>query len=101
MEHTKSSIQSLLATNDRAVERAIVVIFERQTRDEQCSQYTTHLNTIGFSAAHASKGSYYAKWILSGRRLNGLHLENARKISMHYWRQLIEIAAEKEARKAA
>lgn len=86
----KDSILRLLDTNDRAVERAIVVLFDRQTVDEQRDSDTKHLNHRGFRANHASKGSYYARWVRSGRQLTGHHLDNARKIAKHYHRQLLE-----------
>lgn len=96
--HTRESISELLRTNDRAVERAMVAIYDRQTADEKSSSDTRHSNSIGFSGAHASKGSYYARWVLSGRRLTGAHLDKARRMSLRYVRQLLEIAEEKSAR---
>jgi hypothetical protein len=95
---TKESIRALLETNDKAVERAIIVLFERQTNDEQVQSVTRHDNQRGFSAAHASKGSYYARWIKSGRRLTGYHLQNARRITQHYTHQLLLAAQEKGSR---
>jgi len=94
---TKDKIQNLLATSDKAVERACIAIYDRQTQDEKRSSITNHDNTIGFTGAHASKGSYYARWCLSGRHLNGIHLVKARSMMMHYHRQLCEIANAKQA----
>ena len=94
---TKESIQHLIRTNDRAVERAILAIFARQTTDEQAQQVTRYTNHRGFRSNHASKGSYYAKWVSSGRRLSGKHLDNARKIALQYHRQLVEVANKKES----
>ena len=91
----EAKIEVLLRANDRAVERAIVAIYDRQTQDEKATLDTKHQNGRGFRANHASKGSYYARWVLGGRRLTGHHLENARKIALHYVRQLTEIAQEK------
>lgn len=89
---TKDAIANLLRTNDRAVDRAMVVLHERQTRDEQASSVTKHTNNRGFSAAHARLGSYYARWVMKGRRLTGRHLERAREIALHYTGQLLEAA---------
>ena len=88
----RDQIIALLDRNDYAVERAILAIFQRQTESEQESSSTIHRNGQGFSGAHASLGTYYAKWILSGRRLTGKHLEKARHMSKHYAGQLEEIA---------
>jgi hypothetical protein len=94
----KVTIQTLLATNPRAVEKALVVIYNNQTNSEQHSDSTEDANGIGFSGVHARSGSYYAKWVISGKHLDGKHLEKARKIAMKYHRQLIAaIPAEKQA----
>lgn len=92
MNHTPESIKDLLSKNDRAVERAILAIYGRQTLDEQAMGDTRHYNGIGFSGAHANLGSYLARWLLKGNHLTGKHLDKARHMSMHYSRQLAEIA---------
>ena len=93
---TIERIRTLLHSSDKAVERAIVAIHERQTRDEQATSCTRHSNQRGFRANHASKGSYYARWIAKGRKLTGRHLDNARQIALQYTRQLLEVAQEKD-----
>ncbi|MCI0525954.1 MAG: hypothetical protein L0Y56_00675 [Nitrospira sp.] len=93
-------ITSLLTREDdkgrRAVERAIIAIYSRQTQEEQVSESTLRLNGIGFSGADARLGSYYARWIQNGKRLSGKHLERARKMTLKYRKQLLEIAQLKE-----
>lgn len=91
----RDSIRDLLATNDRAVERAMVCIFERQTEDEQSSDDVRHHNGMGFAGWSARSGSYYAKWVMSGRRLTGKHLDKARKIASYHAGQLAAVANEK------
>lgn len=76
----------------------IVVIFENQTADEQAAGRTGHLNGRGFRKNHARKGTYYAQWVLSGRKLTGEHLESARGMARLYVRQLVEAAKAKAAR---
>jgi hypothetical protein len=98
MELTKESVCRLLQLNDRAVERAILVLFDRQTRDERRDSLSKYRNFAGFSAAHVSKGSYYARWIKSGRHLTCWHLENARRITQRYTKQLLLVAQEKRFR---
>jgi hypothetical protein len=90
-----SYIFQLLASNDRAVERAIVAIYNRQTEDEKSDSTTKVRNGMGFAGPDARIGTYYAKWILSGRTLTGKHLDKARQMSFHYIRQLVEVATEK------
>ena len=52
---TKDRIQNLLATNDLAVERAVVAIYDRQTQDEKRDSDTKHDNFRGFRANHADR----------------------------------------------
>lgn len=100
MMWNKAKVETLLRDNDRADEHAIVAIYDRQTQDEKASSNTKHNNARGFHANHASRGSYYARWVLGGRRLTGHHLDSARKIALHYRKQLAEIANALEADKA-
>ena len=89
---TREDITALLTSSDRAVERGVVAIWQRQTADEQATETTRHSNGIGFSGWSAHSGSYYAKWVESGRRLTGKHLAGARKIALHHAAQLTRIA---------
>jgi hypothetical protein len=90
--YSVNDIRTLLASNNRAVERGILAIYSLQTEDEQSSENTRHHNNVGFSGCYARSGSYYAKWLLSGRNLTGKHLDNARKICIHHASQLTNIA---------
>ncbi len=92
---TEESITELLNNNNKAVEKAIVAIYNRQTEDEKSASDTKHSNGVGFSGADAHTGSYYAKWILSGRNLTGNHLAKGRKIAIKYRGQLLTIIADK------
>lgn len=95
---TKESIRELLLSNDRIVERAIVVIYNRQTATEQRAGMTNEHNGRGFSSSDAHNGTYMAKWILSGKRLSGKWMAMARKMSLTYIRQLVEEAEAKYER---
>ena len=92
---SKAAIVELLNSNDRAVERGLVAIYQRQTLEEQVSSTTVKRNGIGFSGSHARLGTYYAKWILGNRRLTGQHLSKGRAMILHYAGQLLEIANSK------
>ncbi len=96
-----NTIKQVLLANNLAVERAILVLYARQTSDEQRAGSTTHRNGRGFNAFHAEMGTYYARWLQSGRHLTGKHLEKARKMSLQYAAQLLEEAQAKAAAKAA
>jgi len=89
---TPEEIRALLDRSLEAVERAVVAIYRRQTEDEQDAYETKHHNRVGFAACHAGLGTYYAKWILSGKHLSGSHVERARRMVRHYAGQLHQIA---------
>lgn len=93
---TVEKIVTLLNTNNLAVERGIVAIYNRQTADEKRVQHTIHNNKIGFSAPDGKKGTYFARWILSGRNLTGHHLVAARRLAIKYRAQLLNIALEEK-----
>jgi len=82
-------IRVSLATNSLAVERAITVLYANQTTDERA------VSAKGFNSADASRLSYYARWVGSGRHLTGHHLDRARATVGKYWRQLLRAAVAK------
>lgn len=96
MKYSRESIKKLLLENDRAVERGIVAIFNRQTSDEKYESATKYRNKIGFNAADSRLGTYYATWIKKGNRLDTIHLSKARKLITKYSNQLTDIANEQK-----
>lgn len=92
---TQEKIKKLLMTNQRAVERAILAIYNRQTDTEKELSETIDKNFIGFSSEDARLGAYYAKWLLSGNRLTGKHVFRARMMALKYKKQLADIANSK------
>jgi len=108
MQHTAESIKNLLATNDRAVGRALIVLRNRQTADEQRSETTKHLNGRGFRPCHARMGTSMADFFerrgyLTEKQVNYWRSKMAdgnSRIEI-YTRQLLEEAAAKAAKKAA
>jgi len=98
---TAEAVAALLDRDQLAVERAVVAIFHRQTADEQAAETTKHRNGRGFAACHASRGSYYARWIMAGRRLSGPHIQHARRMMKHYAGQLLEVIHERLERETS
>ena len=62
MAHTVESIKALLATNDKAVGRALMVLRDRQTSDERSAETTKYLNGRGFRPCHARMGCSMANF---------------------------------------
>lgn len=56
-----------ILTNDRALERALVLVFAGQTADERDRGATKHSNGLGFNYHDASTGTYMARWIVGAR----------------------------------
>jgi hypothetical protein len=101
-EGSKEAIRALLAEEsdqgNRAVERAILVLFDRQTESEQVDETTKEHNGVGFNGADAPFLSSLAKWIKGSRRPNGQRLSprqrtRARRQLAKYAGQLARIAA--------
>lgn len=107
MELSIQSIKTLLASNDRAVGRALIVLRNRQTADEQVAESTRHLNGRGFRPCHARMGTSMANFFERYNRLSEKQIAYWRKPMRDgntrieiYARQLLEEAQVKAAEKA-
>lgn len=90
--YTKQDIKQLLLTNDKAVDRAILALYNLQTQDEKGSGETLHSNKVGFSGADGKFGSYLARYILLGNQLSGEYKNRARNMVLKYVGQLVKVA---------
>lgn len=98
----KLQIVELLRTSDKAIARALVVLNERQTADEQASEDTRHRNGRGFRPCHARMGTSMAKFFTARGYLTdkqiGYWRRPDKKGGMRiqiYAGQLLEVAAAK------
>lgn len=90
---TKDQIVEMLETNDKAVTRAVIAIYKRQTASEQAAQTTQVSNNVGFNHSDAPYLSYCAKYAMNKKTyLSGKHLEKSRNRVKKYWKQLLDIA---------
>lgn len=104
MELNKSNIVNLLEENDRAIGRALVVLLQNQTHDEQISENTKYLNNKGFRPCHARVGTSMATFYKRNGYLTPKQISywrrrdktGAMRIGI-YWKQLIKAAEEKKA----
>jgi hypothetical protein len=87
---TKRSVQDLLATNDKAVCKALVHLFNRQTDSEQAIENTKYRNDVGFTAADAPRLTSIAKFYLSRKFLSPKQVALVRKRILKYWKQLLQ-----------
>lgn len=101
---TKDQIVSLLKNNDRAIARALVVLNERQTEDEQRTEDTRHRNGQGFRPCHARMGTSMAKWFIEKGYLSSRQIaywrtpqkDGKMRIEI-YANQLLDISRQKSA----
>lgn len=113
---TPETIKELLSNSNAAVERALVVLYERQTADEQASQSTSHQNGMGFGAFDAEILSSFACQVNAklgqhsdylgrarklGECLSAKQMELARKKVVRYAKQLALVANEKLGKESA
>ena len=117
---TRDEINEILRTNDKAVEKAIIRLFERQNDDEQQYATTNTQNSRGFASCDARAGTRFARWLLGMndrtvkkyqakslshpkaytifrsycRHGEGV-MDRARRIALKHSKQLVEIANDK------
>lgn len=98
----KAEIVELLKVNDRAVARAVFVLNERQTLDEQISEETKYQNGVGFTGADARMGTSMAQFYTRTGYLTAKQVAYWRKPNKNgvmriakYAGQLLEIAEAK------
>jgi hypothetical protein len=101
---TREAFINLLNTNDRAVERALLVLLARQERVEQEAETTKFRNDRGFTQADARIMTSMAKQVQRGHRLTERQLAFLRNRKtdgrfpgriQKYTRQLLEEAKQR------
>lgn len=88
----KDTIQQAIDSNDRAVLKALVMIFDQQTAAEQSTEQTHELNGVGFSAFDAEILTSFAKQYKRKGFLSPKQMEIARKKIRGYWKQLAKLS---------
>ena len=90
---TKDDIKALLETNDAAVIKAMLRIFEYQTYSEQQSEHTQDFNGVGFSGVDGEILSSFSKQFQTRGFLSLKQMTIARKRMKRYAGQLLAIIA--------
>lgn len=86
----KACIQDLLDRSDRAVARALVVIYNNQQEHEKQAHRSIEHDNKGFSSYDAPVILPIAEVAAAGFKLNESSIKIARPIIKKYWRQLME-----------
>ena len=93
---TKEDIRKVLQTDDKAVARGVVAIFNLQTEDEQNVGKTSVKNGVGFNGVDANFMSSIAQFYMRRNFLSPKQVEFARKKLLKYSNQLAMLANENE-----
>lgn len=88
----KAYIQALIKNNDKAVERAILAIYEKQTIEEQQKLISIENNKAGFGKIDAKEMGELALKLKNGEKLSESELAKSRNKMMKYWKQLMRIS---------
>lgn len=103
---TKDELIKMLADNDKAVARALVVLNARQTSNEQVIKNTRDRNGRGFKPCHAFMGTSMAQFYEKHGFLSKKQIAYWRKSDKCgtmriacYWKQILEVAADVAAAK--
>lgn len=89
---TRDEIVNLLETNPGFLHRAMIKLYERQTRDEQRARTTMVDNKRGFSAFHAKTGTKLGKYAKEGGTFGWKWRGQALKVAKIHVGQLVAIA---------
>jgi len=108
MTLTAAAIREKLMTDDKWLARAIVALNDRQTVDEQRDETTKYHNEKGFRPAHAKRGTGMAEFYIKRGYLTPKQTAWWRAVTPSgksrieiYANQLLKVATEKAAQKAA
>lgn len=82
-------IKDLLKNDDKALLRAIVIIYDNQTEEEKRKRLSISENKIGFSKIDVEVMSKIANKIKDGKLLTEGELEMSRNKMTKYWKQLM------------
>lgn len=90
---TKSRIIRLLQNEDRAVLRALIVVYQNQTAQEKNNGSTIEDNGVGFTGIDADILTSFVRFYESVGFLTNRQIAITRNKIVKYWRQLL-ISAE-------
>lgn len=88
----KMYLKELLKTNDTALFRAIVLVYDNQTEEEKYRGKSIEENSVGFNKVDAKEMGEIAKKIKSGKQLTKAELAKSRNKMQKYWKQLMIIS---------
>lgn len=85
-------LKDLLKSNNKALVKALILIYQNQTIDEQECKESIEENGIGFNKIDAESLTAYAQKVLKGEKLHQRQLVYLKRTLPKYWRQLMVIS---------
>ena len=95
-KQTHDFVKKQLATNKAWALKALLKIFNFQTKDEQEYEHTRILNKVGFTGVDAEILSSFAKQYLTRGFLSPKQMTLVYKKMPKYWMQIIKISDKKK-----
>lgn len=96
MKQWERYLKDLLKANDKALLKAIVLIYDSQTSEEQAKGQSIEDNAIGFTKVDAEDMGAIARKIKRGEQLTKGELAKSRNKMGKYWKQLMVISKEQQ-----
>ena len=90
-----NTIRTAIVSNNRALYKALLIIYENQTSEEKSAQTTIEDNEVGFSGVDARLLSSFAAYLQRWGDLTERQLVHARKKMPKYARQILDLSLAK------
>ena len=88
----RRELQALLLSSDKALDRAIIRIWEQQTYSEQEAGQAIIVDGVGFNKFDAPLMSKYARQLIATGSLSTYQRKKARSVMPKYWKQLMNMS---------
>lgn len=89
-------LRNLVRTNEKALLKSIMLIYNNQTFEEKEAGTSIYENKIGFNRFDSKEMMRIARKIKQGTRLTEYEIAHARIVMPKYWKQLMIISKQKQ-----
>ncbi len=84
-------IKSMIAIDDRWALRALIVVYDNQTSDEQRGRYVDRMNGVGFTKSDARLMSVFAQ-LYKDKGLTENQILQVKLRMPKYWKQILAVS---------
>lgn len=89
-------LRNLIRTNEKALLKSIMIIYNNQTFEEKEAGTSIYENKIGFNRFDSKEMMRIARKIKQGTHLTESEIAHARIVMPKYWKQLMIISKQKQ-----